>query len=235
MARARRAWSVIRADIRAMLREPTEATSYWTNAQLLLLFNLQMDLRALQLQNEIEGFFTTSAAQNIVAGTSSYALPEGTGRPRRILLRRTSGGNTVDIPLARDEKWDRTGYNPSTGVDFTYQLPTYRLQGANVILTPGPTIALANGLVIEYECLPDRIAADGDKLALAFPDVAETLLTYDTVVAAFDMEASQSDLEPEYTAGIRLTHSMLAAQWDAYIALRSQTSPVRGTPLNLGD
>lgn len=238
MARARREWSDILADVRTMLREPTAATSYWSDAQLLLLFNLQVDRRAMQLQNAIEGYFTASATSNIVAGTASYAMPEGTGRPRRVMIRRTSGSDTYDTPIHRDEKWDRPVFNSTSGVDYNYQLPSYRLQGANILLSPTPTVSIVNGLVVEYESLPDRVTDAGgepSKLHLAFPDIAETLLTYDTVVAAFDMESAQSDLAPEYTAGIRLTHSLLSSSWDDYIELRTATSPVRGTPFYLGD
>jgi hypothetical protein len=235
MARARREWSSILADIRLMLRESTAATSYWTDPQLLLLFNNQMDMRALQLQNAVEGYFTTSTTSNIVSGTASYALPEGTGRPRRVLLRRTFGSDTQDIPLTRDEKWDRPVYNAASGADYNYAVPTYKLHGANVVLSPTPTSSITNGLVVEYECLPDRLVNTTDKISLAFPDITETLLIYDTVVAAFDMEASQNDLAPEYTAGIRLFHATLTSQWEQYIELRTQGSPVRGTPFYLGD
>jgi hypothetical protein len=238
MARARREWSAILAEIRLMLRESSAATSYWTDAQLLLLFNLHMDRRALQLQNAVEGYFTDSAAQNIVAGTASYALPEGTGRPRRIMIRRTSGGNTVDIPIERNERWTQPSYSSTTGVDYTYCLPTFKFHGANVILSPTPNVSMTNGLVIEFECLPARVTSAGgeaSKLHLAFPDIAETLLTYDTVVAAFDMESAQNDLAPEYTAGIRLTHSLLSSNWDDYIELRTQGSTVRSAPLHFGD
>ena len=195
MARARRAWSTLRTEVRRLLRETTAAGSYWPDADLLDYLNHAIDLRVMQLAEQHEGWVTDTYDADLVANQGEYAIPEGTGRIKRVLIVATEGSASYEMALVRNERWSEglyetgaAGADPGRG----YR-PDYRFKGEFVILSPAPTFARTNGLKFEIEGAPARIAADGDKLDLRFPDSMETLLIYDVWDLAMGVEDSQGN------------------------------------------
>jgi hypothetical protein len=236
MARARRTWTTMLAEIRRLLREDTAATSYWTDAQLLDMFNQSIDLRYMQLANTVEGWVVESASIDLTLGENEYAIPEGTGRPRRVMLVKTESGVTREIPLRRDELLD-TEAVLRTSPTYSYDTwrPTYKLVAENVVLSSTAPQAVTGGLKIEYDAAPARLDDGADKLPLSFPDTAETVLIYDTVALALASEVTQSALGEAYTAGLLRMQAALEGQWLLYIEGRLDAAPTSGRGNDYGD
>lgn len=232
MPRTRRQWSALRADVRTLLRETTAATSFWDDPLLLQLFNQSMDMRVMELAEQHEGWVTETWDTNIVSGQGVYTLPEGTGRPKRIAIRLTDGPTTVEHTLTRAERWSGTLTTGTSAVGGArgYQ-PTYRLVGNFIKLEPAPNYSETDGLAIDFEYAPDRLVNDTDELDPSFPDVMESLLIYDTVVLAYELEDAQGQGAP---AGLMRARQEFAARFFDYTALRSQGRTF-GTPWQQGD
>lgn len=194
MARARRTWTTMLAEIRRLLRETTASSSFWSDALLLDLFNQAIDLRVMDLAEAHEGWVTEITETNTVADQSEYTLPEGTGRVKRILLVFNPGtNNEYSVPLTRAERWSRPVAAKSNQFGDGGSIGSYRLVGELLYIEPAPGNSIVNGLRIESEIAPARLTAGSDKLDLAFPDVMETMLIYDTACAALAIEEAQGE------------------------------------------
>lgn len=224
MPRARRAWSTIRSEVRRLLRETTAADSFWSDTDLLDYFNTAQDLRFMDLADSDEGWFTEPWVTNIVANQKEYTIPEGTDRVKRVVLIFTEGGRTLEIPLTRNERWsDPMVTQSGVATGAIGAMPTYRIVGEEVWLEPPPTEARTNGLRIELEAAPARISADGDKIDLKWPSIAETLLIYDTWDIAVGVEDAQDLVSGNPVALGRLsrTRAQLESKWNTFIERRS--------------
>lgn len=235
MSRARRAWSTLRdSHIRVLLRETTAATSFWSDAQLLAMFNDSLDRRVMQLATLDEGWVTDQKTTGLVANQREYTAPEGTGRVKRVSLKYTLGANTIEMPLARREYWsDPVVHTTGSPATIEGYRPTYQLQGNLVILEPAPGFTLAGALLIDVEDAPSRIAADADKIDLRFPDVMETLLVYDTVILALAMEHSMGNLPEDYVNQIKEFRDSMEGIFLDYCSDRTE-GLVCGRPFRLG-
>ncbi len=224
------------AEIRELLRETTAATSYWSDALLLILFNQAMDLRVMQLAESHEGWVTDSLVTDIVADQREYSLPEGAGRVKRIIRIFSPGTtNAVEQPLIRNERWsDATPVQSGvTALGGGGTVPTYRMLGELIILEPTPQESITDGLKIECEFAPSRFTTGTDKLDLRFPDSTETLLIYDSVVAALENEAAQGN-EPENLEDMRRARQRYESIWASYIEQRTY-GRVFSEPFYMGD
>ena len=235
MPRARRAWSTMRTELRRLLRETTAASSFWSDASLLDHFNQSMDLRVMQLAEAHEGWMTDTYDIDSIANQSEYAIPEGTGRIKRIMWVTQEGSATYETPLTRDERFDRPLYEPGTSnATGRWYKPTYRLKGEYLILEPAPSETVVDAIRIEPESAPARLAADGDKLDLRFPDVTETLLIYDSWDIAMGVEDAQGNTDEDVRGRLRVFHRKYEAAFLEFTALRS-FGRIYSTPYNLGD
>jgi hypothetical protein len=237
VARVRRTWSVMRAEIRRLLREEVEAASYWTNAQLLDLFNQSVDLRSVELMNTDEGWLRESTTITLSEATSSYAIPEGyVGRIPRVVLLYSTGDGVAEIPLVRDERIATGVYHPPAagGAGWGWR-PTVRLEGSNLIVEPRPASVTNLSIRLEVEAMGAQLTADGSKLPLSFPDIAETLLIYDAVNLALATEHAQTSLDNEYINGLLRFHADYEKAWKLYIDQRLSRPPVFGRRHYLGD
>lgn len=235
MPRARRAWSTQRAEIRRLLRETTSATSFWSDTDLLDMYNQAMDLRAMQMMDVDEGWFTDRVETDLVANQKEYTLPEGTDRVLRVLLQWTSGGVTRETPLIRHERWSEAMATvPSVGNTAGGVLPTYRLTGELILLEPPVTEARTDGLVIEIESLPARLTGDASKLDLKFPSMAETLLIYDVWDIAMGVEDAQGNVNPQARGRLSGFHRKVEAQFMELCASRTK-GRFFSSAFNLGD
>ena len=235
LPRARRTWSDMRAELRRLLRETTAADSFWTDPDLLDLFNSAIDLRNMQLGDAHEGWSTITADIDLVADQGNYAIPEGTDRIKRILIVKTEGSATFEVPLTRNERWTEPLYQTSgSTVGRIGQIPTYRVKGEFITLEPKPTEAVVRGLKIELEAPSARLVNDGDKLALRFPGVIETLLIYDTWDLALGVEDAQGNIDPNVRGRLKAFHRQFEASFFEYTSVRSY-GRVFSTPYHLGD
>lgn len=234
MPRTLRAWSAIKVDIRLLLREDTDDESYWDDDLLLQLWNECMDLRFMQLCDQHEGWGTVRSAVNIVAGTRNYTLPEGMGRPRRILLSQ----NNVEIPLIRDDKHGVSTYTASIPYSGGV-VPSARLVGSDLYLDPTPGSNITNGLIYEHDSTPTRFSADGDSLNDVWPAAPaeiESLLILDTAVACFEVEDAQGEAQTpvQWVSSIERRRARYEAAFFEFTATRF-FAPQRSRGLDLGD
>jgi len=234
MARARRAWSTIRDEVRTLLRETVTGDSYWSDAELLIYANLCQDMRVMQMVEAHEGWFTDRFEDDLVANQGEYTLPEGSDIVRRVLLKFPDTG--LEVPLVRNERWSDSVVNSSSGsvADLGGAVPTYRLVGEVLLLEPAPTVSRTDGLVIEIEGLPARITADGSKFDLKFPSMFETLVTFDIWDVACGVEDAQGNVNQEVRGRLRSVHDRVAAAYLEAIQQRSY-GRVFGRPYYLGD
>jgi hypothetical protein len=182
MARQRRDWDALRADIYLHLGE-TEGSSFWTPAHLLMLFNEEKDLLDMQLQNRHEGFSVEVHYADIVADQAYYSIPEECGRLKRIS--RNYPGMSRIVPLIRNERLSAPMSTQSAG---QYGIPDYRLIGNYIKLERTPSTAVTDGLVIEMEIAAERLTSGEDTLPSDWPNFAESLLVLRTTRAAFAEE-----------------------------------------------
>lgn len=232
--RARLAWSDIRDSyIRVLLQEITSTASFWSDANLLMLANLAIDKRVVQMLEMDEGWFVRRSYTNLVKNQDEYTLEEGTDGIRRILIAYPIDSSTTEdeIPIQRDERYDKGVYKGTSG--GTGWQPSYRLLSELLYLDPAPPVSKTAGLVIEYESLPARLTGDASKVDLAFPSMFETLLVYDVVELAFAMEESMGEPveRDEKLKMIHLTyeHAFLRA------CRRRSYGHTYATPFYLGD
>ncbi len=190
MARARRPWAELRAEVKRLLG-PVGDDPFWTRELLADLFNAEKDLREMQLEDVHEGFsvraFVTDLVVPPTGQPAAYLIPLHAGRFKRVLRRFQDGS---EVPLERNEQLQGGSTLGYLGGDLSY-VPSYRLMGAYLVLDPPPGVPESGGLKIEMEECSSRIESDGDYLPAGWPLILETLLVLDTAGAAFDVEAAQ--------------------------------------------
>jgi hypothetical protein len=213
MARNRKKWSELRAEIYRYLKEE-EGTSFWTRDILTDLFNAAFDMRTMQLHSMHEGFAVRQYETDIVAGQSLYSLDDYVGRVKRIIF--VDPTTSMEIPLVRDERVTRP--LPTINIDT---LPTYRIVGNSIKLEPTPARNITDGLKIEVEVAPDRIDDDNEELPAEYPVFCESLLVLDTVVAALGIEEAQAVADKEVPNNIQILHSKFEQMFDMYLETRS--------------
>lgn len=220
MPRSRRTWGTLKGEIYGLLRE-TEGSSYWSPGLLLQLWNDNMDMRAAELIKTFEGWMTDTFQTNLVAQQAEYTLPEGTEQVHKVWWVRDPSGNAHRIELTRDELVG--GHTTSVGtVGGWDHLPTYRLVGELLVLNPPPANSITNGLEIEIPALPAHFEDDDSKLDQKWPLFAETLLKYDTAIAALGVEGSQGEIPRGVVDPLMQMHAIHNSRWQELIERRSQ-------------
>jgi hypothetical protein len=185
VARQRRDWDLLRADIYLHLGE-SESSSYWTPSHLLMLFNEEKDRLEMELQNRHEGFSTEVHTCDIVSGQEYYSIPTEYGRIKRVS--RYYPAQSRVIPLGRDERLSAPMSTLTVGVN---SVPDIRLIGNYIKLEPTPGEAVTGGLIIEMEIASERLDSGDDKLPDDWPPFVETLLVLRATKAAFADEQAQ--------------------------------------------
>lgn len=234
MPRAKETWTNLLAQIRLLLGETTAASSAWTDALLLLLWNHSMDLRFGQMADVQEDWFTDPINISLVANQASYTLEAGSNSVKRVLRVRTEGGITTKVPLRRDERWMDGEVSSGASNTSSEYLPSYRLQGGNLILNPAPAFAESNGIQVETEPFPAHFTTGSDTLPASYPDLLQTLLVWDTACAAIRVEASLGeDSEGGFINHLLAQRAELEQQFVKFIEKRQQT-PTRTRPMSYG-
>ena len=232
MPRVTRQWVVLRAEIRRLLRDSVAGNYYWTDADLLDLWNQCLDLRCIDLMLADEGWLSESQTFSLVPNQADYTPAAGVSRIKRVVLSLDNG--KINVALTRDELIGKSVYNFAS-IPSTSYFPTVRVFGAALRLSPPPTVTVTNGLIVEYEAAPLRFTLDTDTLPSGLPtDIMETVLVYDTAVAALDVEDSQGPVSDQRSVSLHRMQSKLDARFNEHIQDRLQ-SRVFGTPYSLGD
>lgn len=239
MTRLRRTWLDIRAAIRRLIRETDETAPWWPNALLLDLFNDAMDKRTMDLALSTEGWVTDEIVTNVVANQREYSLPEGVGRVKRVSIAKTLNGTTIEQPLRREERWGTAliSDESASGTDPYWDWPTYRLVGELIVLERPIGENITEGLRIDTESAFTRLSGDSSKLTIKFPAVLETLLKYDTAVAALHVESAQNvggALNTRLTNELQIERDDLEVRWGLWIHARTE-GRVFTEPYYLGD
>lgn len=233
MPRTRRQWSTIRSEARKLLRETVADDSFWGDAELLFYANIALDLRAQQLMEVDEGWFTDRALTDLVANQKEYTLEEGVDGIKRILVQYSPSSNPVEIPLIRNERLTQP-MATATSVGGPAGVPTCRLVGELIYLEPPPTESRTNGLIVEYEALPDRLTGDASKVDLKWPSTIEGLLVLDVWDIALGVEDAQGNVNPEVRGRLQKFHEKYEKIF-LENAARRLDSPNYSTPFFLGD
>ena len=220
----------MRAEIRRLLRETDEASSFWDNTDLLDLWNQSKDYRELQLMQGHEGYGVVTLIRDIVDGKQAYELPETAERVKRISIETEDG--KLQFPINRNERWNQPTWERTVGSSGFFLRHTYRIQGNHLFLDPKPTYDRKGGLIIEVEQLSERTISDTDKLPDSWPTFAETLLILDTAIAAYDMEGADAAGDSILTSYM-LRRTEYSSRWEDFIETRS-FGLVFATPHKLG-
>lgn len=233
--RSRRTQAQLETEVRRMLRETVVAESFWTAADILDAMNRCIDFRMLEMAEEGENWFVSQYVTNIVANQREYELPSNGGRPRRIALRYTSGSQVAELDLWRNERIGED-YHSASGSIGTWLggRPTARLLENLLLLEPPPTQAVTQGLLIEIEVAPPRLALTTDTIPDPFPDLFETLLIFDTWDELIGVEDAQGNTNPEQMGRLQKKHRKVERAWQNYISVRMD-SRVLGKAFSLGD
>lgn len=235
--RTRRAWSVLRAQIRRILLETDSSNSFWSDTLLLDLVNHAIEQRSLELGESHEGWIRQAYLADTVADQREYALPEGIERVRAVFQVFSSSGGTEEIQLNRNDRIGEDYYEPASSTSVRGgRRPEYRLLDNLLLIEPPDPETRTNGLRLEVDALPPLITGDSDEISLLFPLSTETLLVYDVVMMAIGVEDSQGNQDDSRQGHSQLKafHRRLEASWRAVIAVRNQ-SRVYGPAFNLGD
>lgn len=235
MPRARRDWTAMLAEIRRLLRETTAASSFWSDALLLDLFNQSIDLWVMRLAATHEGWVTDRLQTDTVADQRQYTIPEGVGRIKRVLMQHTQGNTVVEYPLRRAERFGtslvtRSGTNQLNRT----QDRSYRIVGDLLYIEPPPTEAVTNGLILEVESAPSRLTTGTDKLDQRFPDAAETLFIYETVILALAVEDAQGADTTARLNALKGQRDLYAASFQEFVEQRSY-GLISSEPFYTGD
>lgn len=218
MARSRRPWSTLRTEMRRYLGD-TDAPYTYSDELLLDAFNFALDDRALDLGLEQQFYTTRRFLSDLVAGQAFYDLPEAIGRVVRV-LRRFDDGREFELVRFQGEEEPT-----ATSAIGPYSLPTYRFLGANIRLSPPPSAAQTDGLVIEAEIAEDHFTGDANLLPLSWPIWMEELLKLDAMLIVLEQEQEeggelQADGESS-TLRLRERRSKYARKLEDYLQRRT--------------
>lgn len=219
MARVRRPWSQLKAEIYLLLRQQ-EATSRFSAELLLACWNENKDLREMELGDQEEGVFVRRFYTDIVVPPVNepalYKFPPQISRLRRVLRIFEDGD---EKPLDRFERIGEGVARNYSGSRDLY-LPTFRLMDDSIVLEPPPDFTQTDGLAFEAEVPPDLFADNMSMLSDSWPIYAETLLVLDTAISALDTEENQAGNSQEIISGIWRRRERYEKRWELYTAAR---------------
>jgi hypothetical protein len=181
--------ATIRDNVRRNLGEVTP--NFYTNADLNAFIGRAYSKYSIMMIEEGSGYFETPTYLNLVSGTATVSIASlsPTFYKIRLLSRVYSDGTTK--ALERDELRNVYAYkNTVTGDGY---LPSYRMQGNNIVLTPPPaaseTGSATAGLKLDYFYLPTIPSAsslDAFTFDSVFPTIYEPLIELDATISAVE-------------------------------------------------
>lgn len=181
--------STIRNNIRRNLGETT--ANFYTNAELNQYIGEAYKKYCILMIDEGDGYFETTAYLSLVSGTPTVSIASLTPSfyKIRLLSRVLTDGSTA--PLNRDELRNTIAYK--NAVSGNGYMPSYRMQGSNIVLT-GPPVASETGsatagLKLDYYYIPtfpDSSTADGFIFDAIFPTIYEPMIELESTIAALE-------------------------------------------------
>lgn len=183
--------SAIRGNVRFNLSDLNTTNPFWTNNELNYFIRLEYQKFYHLMVTEGEGYFETSVLLPLVANVPLISVAGLTPPFYDIsaLERNTTFGT---VPLRPSERRFKPNYTLNSGVGQSY-LPTYRMQGMNIVLEPGPTVsepaAPGLGLKFDYVYIPTYPvfnSPDNFQFDENFPVASEYLIELGATITALE-------------------------------------------------
>lgn len=179
----------IRGNVRRNLGEVTE--NFYFDTDLNYYIGRGFRKYSIIMIDEGDGYFETLSYLNLVGGTATVSISSLSPvfYKLRLLSRVFSDGTTR--ALQRDELRNVYAYkNAVTGDGY---LPTYRMQGANIVLTPPPSVSETGsataGLKLDYYYIPvfpTSSSLDSFTFDSIFPTIYEPMIELDATIGALE-------------------------------------------------
>jgi len=146
--------------VRDLLNQPNAANSFWSDAELTRYLNEAIRMYYLELTNNDEGFWTTTAALNIVSGSELVALPSNCFEVKAV-YKLVSGGAVI-LPYENNVSDSYSTQGGGGGETF---FPSYYFRENNLVLRPVPNYSEVGGISVEYIYFPDSMQNAGDVMS----------------------------------------------------------------------
>lgn len=163
-------------NVRAMLGQPDENNSNWSNEQVLNYLNEAVRRYFGEVVQKSEGLFTKQADLDIVSGTDTIALPSDWFEIVR--LYKKIGTEYYIMPYDNAFNQDYTTNGPSSSTNIM----SYYFRGDDLVLRDVPQFSETGGLRMEYIFFPETMVHGGDTLttnvAPVFKDLIEMYAVY---------------------------------------------------------
>jgi len=146
--------------VRDLLNQPNAANSFWSDAELTRYLNEAIRMYYLELTNNDEGFWTTTAALSIVSGSELVALPSNCFEVKAV-YKLVSGGAVI-LPYENNVSDSYSTQGGGGGETF---FPSYYFRENNLVLRPVPNYSEVGGISVEYIYFPDSMQNAGDVMS----------------------------------------------------------------------
>lgn len=148
-----------------------------------------------EIANSLKDYFVLPVLEDIVANQREYELPEDFLRMVRaeIII-----GNTW-APMKRYQRGYASNYSGSgsSGISFSYNVPTFDFEGNNFILEPTPKLDVADGMRWTYAQAAVDLIDLTDEIHAGFKDIWRDVVVLRAAKACFgQMEAVGGIVSP---------------------------------------
>jgi hypothetical protein len=211
-------------SVRTLLNQPDPLNSFWKDEELKQYINEAIRLYFVEVAQNNEGLFTTTASLNIVSGTETVALPSDCFEVKALYKAVDNGYVILEYRNNMTESYSTQG-----GGDGNSYCPSYYFRQNNLVLRPVPNFSQTAGLLIEYIQFPETLINGGDSLSNQISPVFRQVIEMYAVYKAKLKESMVSGVVmhkiPEENLGA------LATAFRDAIQLRAK-SPVYILPFN---
>lgn len=158
-------------ETRAMLRQPDNTNTSWTDNDLTLWLNDGINRYFLEVIQYAEGPFQVVAPLDVVNGIDTIPLPSDFYKVVR--LYKVVNNSLIQIPYRNnlDSGYDNTPQGSANMSSFSYFL-----RGNNIVLRPVPGFSEIASLSLEYVGFPDNLIWGGDALNSAISPIFKELI-----------------------------------------------------------
>lgn len=169
--------STLLTSIRAMLRQPNPANSFWSDEELLRYLNEAVRVYFAEVSFNNEGQFLATADLNLTANVETVALPADCFEVRTLYRKVTDGY----VAMSYINDVTRGLITNVTNMGDSY-IPSYYFRGNSLVLRDMPSSSETGGLKLEYVQFPDTLVNGGDPLSSqispVFKQVVEMYAVY---------------------------------------------------------
>ena len=203
------------ASVRTLLNQPDPNNSFWKDDELTRYLNEAVRIYFLEIVQNLEGHFTTTASLDITSGSDTVPLPSDCFQVRTV-YKKLSNGYTV------------LAYRNNLTEDFTTQggssagsyMPYYYFMGNSLVLRPVPQFSETGGLRIEYIQFPQNLVYGGDVMTAQVSPVFRQVIEMYAVYKAKVKESLVNGVQVQAVAESNL--SALIKSFRDSIQLRSK-------------